>query len=251
MIKKLFAALLMTGLMGSASAVPVSLQFEEGTLFNAGAVDLFETTGASMEGMVVELTFSDGSIQSSLWSATGSSSGGVSLFSAAGDLLWSLEVEGDTYLNPFLLTVGSIGDLVVTALRLDGAGAQTAFDVYLNNQEGSPGSSFGEQVDFAPYSSQAGLQVSALYSNQLAVAGAFYDDLFTQLQLSFAGAAGTSNGLGAGSVFSFFSDTDTTIGAITPIDNTPTNTVPEPTALLLVALGLAGVGVMRKSTRGA
>lgn len=242
MIKKLIGAASAAMWAGAALAVPVTVTYDPGTTLDTFGMSSDETLGSSMSGMIVDVFFSNGTTERVEWTTLGANSGGALATS------WSLVLDGDSFFDPFVFTVGELLDgVAVTGLRLDGQPAKTVFDVW-SAPEGSPGSSegwaIGELWSGFPLhgSSQTGLEVVARYLNQVSVGGTVYGDLFTVLEISFLDPVLGLGGLGSGQNFSFVSDTDNTVG--------PIGRVPEPASLALLALGLVGLAGAARRRNG-
>lgn len=226
---QIIAGLMLAFASMSASAVVVTYDTEPGTKLTTEQIAEFESNGAHLKDVTVQVTFSDGVSESILWAVTGASGGG-----AYSDL-WSLSLSGNTFNHEFIFTVGDIGDRYVTNLRIDGRTGNSVFDIW-NDAVYTPGSALGGNIwSNDVYASQDDLVVKATYSDQVALNGTFYGDLYAVLDIAFSTPDG--RGVAAGEEFSFISDTDNSVGVITEV-----NPVSEPGSVALMALGLLGLG---------
>lgn len=220
-------ALIATSSVFAAPITP-TVTFSPGTTLNTSALSTFTTSGAQMAGTSVTAYFSGGSSETVSWLAVNGTDG------AATGAGWSLGFAGSTTFDPFwelLTTTASIARVVI-----DGRTGDTIFDTILDPVT-SPGSARG--TAFSEVDGPSGLVVTAAYTNQVAVGGTVYGDLFTVLDIGFSQVTGVG-GLGTDSRLIFTADTDNTLiaGDITNI--------PEPGTMALLGLGLVGLAYRRR-----
>jgi hypothetical protein len=183
----------------------------------------FATSGDQMAGMDVTATFSGGVTQTLNWATTGAGAGGVA---GAG---WGLSVIGDTFSAVWNFTISPNADLgQLVSLVLDGSDNFTIFDTTFTGS-GTPGSANGRDFVF----SGTDYNATATYTKQVAIgAAAPVGDIYQTVTVLF------NEGTGPRDNWAFQQDTDNDSRAISE--------VPEPGSIALVALGLAGLGLMRR-----
>ena len=226
--RSLLAAAALVAAFGTVQAQPIpsAVSTSNGSLFDTDALTGFQTTGANMAGSIVTVFFSGGASDSAVWTTTGAASG------SASSALWSLSLNGDSFSTPWQLR--NIDSSTIIGFSFNGVPGNTVFDI-INGADTSPGSANGN-----PFGSVDGPATisfaNGAYTNILSVAGVFYGDLYTLLNVRFDG------GLRPNGVVTFIADTDNADArGIRP-------GVPEPQtyALMLAGLGVVGYMVRRR-----
>ena len=140
--------------------------------------------------------------------------------------------------NDALWSLRNLGGFSLLRLVLSGAPGRTVFDV-LDSDEFTPGSAFGMPVIFVPadWDDPVVPAGTVTYRNAVGVGGsAPLGDLFEQLDLAF------HDGLAAGASVDFAADADMIgAGAVLEPGGNGAVVTPEPSTVLLVAGGLAGL----------
>ena len=227
MLKKLFLTSCAVLLASNALAYTVSVSYNNSTpAWNTSALTGFATTGAMMDGMTVQTTYLDGSNQTAVWADTGSSSGAAT---ASG--YFQLSESGDTWGGSWNLN--NYANSGIASILIDAGAGNTVFDTGINAN--SPGS-FGGWA-FSVINASAILDINATYSGQVYVADILYGDLYRYLKIDFT----NTEGFAAGNSLSYIADADNLFfaGDITP-------SVPEPSTMLLIGGGLAGLVLWRR-----
>lgn len=193
----------------------------------------FETTGAMMDGLRVEVFFSNGLNEVRFWADTGPTSGGVT---GSG---WGLSLTGDTFDQPWNFTIDPAANLgQLNRLNLSGLAALTVFDRTLPSF-GTPGSAQGR--DFECFGGSSAVcdnpnLVFAEYDFQVNIAGnAAVGDLWQTLDIQFFDP---ENPGGPRVSWSFRQDTDN--------DSRLTTKIPEPASLALLGLALGAAALIRR-----
>ncbi len=219
-ILSLAALMTIAATTAHAAAVPSTYSTTPGSDFSTPVLQT-SSNGATMDGMVVTVSFADATSSTGIWATTGISSG-----RAFGDG-WLLALDGGSINNPWgLRNTGSRGAIV--GFAIDAAPGSTGFDMVFGDEltpDSVTGFPFGNVTDSLATVTGA----DAVYSNRLFVGGSFYGDMYEMLSVSLVG------GLQTNGVLAFYADTDSAqIGSIT-------SSVPEPQtqALMLAGLGIA------------
>lgn len=204
-------------LSSSAAFATITYVTDTTTTSSIPGLTGFATTGAMMNGMSVQAAFSGGLNQTLSWAATGATSGGVT---GTG---WGLSLTGDSFGGNWLFTIdGNAGLGQLLSLVLNGNPGYTVFDRDWTPYPGTADSANG--MDFNFVSGFTG-DATVTYSDEVYVgADAPVGDLWHMLTVDF----GTG---GPRSDFAFVQDTD----------NDARFSIPEPTSLAIVGLGLAAL----------
>lgn len=231
MLKTLFIIPCMLAMATSALAFTV----DNSTLWNTTALTGYATTGAMMDGMTVTATFLDGGTQTAIWADTSSDSG------SAAALDFVLKQSYDTFSNNFTLS-STASMRPIQSLKIDAGAGNSVFDVlydptYTNFY--SPGSANGR---FEIGLHKDTLTMDVTFSGPVAIDNVFYGDLYRFLTIDFT----NPEGYFGYNFFKFYADTDSLLYAG---DITPGTAVPEPSTLLLLGAGCAGLVFWRKRKR--
>ena len=206
-----------------AAPIPSATSSSAGVPLDTPSLTGFQTTGNDMGGAVVTIRFADGSTSSAAWVAGGGTAGSASTG------IWSLSLNGDSFNTPWQLK--NIDAQTIVGFTFDGLPGKTVFDI-VNGDTLSPGSANGN-----PFGSVDGPTsvtfADGAYTNQVLIAGTFYGDLYSLLDVQFKG------GLRAGGAVTFIADTDS-IGLPVP--------EPETYALMLAGLSLVAFVARRRRT---
>jgi hypothetical protein len=207
-----------------------------GTVYDTDTVSTWQTNGNTMAGMLVTVNFSGGNSETVAWNGGGDSTGAVGTG-------WSLGLtsytENTFYHTQWLFDVDGQG-LEVESFSIDALAGNTVFDaVYDLNDNGTPGSELGHEVDLSTYGLSGEVDtaydgiVNVTYSGEVHLNGTWYGDLYQTLTIDFG--QGT---FGSNDVLAFYADTDNL-----------RDPVPEPATIILFGAGLmllAGGRVTRK-----
>lgn len=195
--KQLLIATAIATILAAASASAATINYLQnvGTAYQTPELSTYETSGSGMAGMEAWVTFSDGSMQHTVWAVTGASSGAATVSG-----YFSISETGTTY-NDGAWTLQNLNStLAITSFTLLGAGGDTVFDRTYGGAVGTANSALGK--DF--YINGA-YTCTATYSDMLNLTGApAVGDEFVQLQVSFA----ASSYFGPHSSAAFTQDTD-------------------------------------------
>ena len=254
-------ASLMAASGASAALITPSVSFTAGTSYTTGAVAGIVTTGYDMAGALVTATFADRPAETLFWAAINLAAGQGGASSTNG---WSLSMSGNSNVSPWQLEFATDFQGVMVGLSIDLRPASALFDVIVTPEQ-TPGSDVGSNILESNggigsanwMDGPNGLIVAGTYGNRVGIrettGDTFYGDLYLTLDLSFSRTTGR-NGLGAGDLLVFRSDTDRLATAgdlVIPGDNgngngNGGNPVPVPGTLALLGLGLLGLGVRRQ-----
>lgn len=215
-------ALAVSGSAASASA----FYFEDNTSpVSIPSVSTYVTTGAMMDGMKVTAIF-DNFSETLVWADTGATSGGVT------GTDWSLSLSGNSFENAWSFSNTDTGR-VLTALILDGNDNFTLFDRTFGGAFGTPNSARGK--DFSITGDSGTYDYIVTYINPVGIgAAAPVGDEFQMVRVDFDPSYAARS-------FLFYQDTDNDTRCP---DCNPT--IPEPSSIALLGLGLLGFAAMRR-----
>lgn len=226
-LKSILGAVALFG-ASAAMAVPVTVNYTDGTSYNTSGLSSYTTGAGDMNGMEITAYFSDGSSDTAIMgNTTAAGTGWSTTFSSA-----------TTWSDPFNVSVSNTSGLLITGLSFSGKDGDTVFDA-ITDPVLSPGSARGNAIYDVSYTGSTVTSIDATYTNKVSVNGTFYGDLYETLNLDF------TDGLASGDTLSFVTDTDNLEidGDLTPVD------VPEPASLFLLGLGLMGTAAARRRAK--
>lgn len=232
----LAAALALLVLVVPAQAALIQLVENPGTTAYVDSIASYSTTGLSMTGMQVGVTYADSTTQWVSWDDRGAGTGALGSN-------WSLQMfdpAASTYYGSYWIfdsSDDSAGETLIDSLSLYGFANNVVFDddvVY----EGTLGSARGIPlvIDFyqAPVTTYSG-GIKVSYEGAVALTGTSpYGDLYQGMRIDFTDGIPFT----AGDTFAFYQDTDNIV-----------DPVPEPATILLFGLGLMGLAGIRARRR--
>jgi hypothetical protein len=221
----------------------VTYIYDPGVVHETDAFAAFNTTGAEMAGMGVNVQFSDGTSYQGSWQQMGAAFGGIT---GAGIPIHL--VAGSTGTNAFSwLLFNPTLTQWISSISLDGQPGNTVFDVSFPfgqfagfNFVGTAGTSGGSEFQLSNlYGIYEGLTVT--FSDAVALAGADpVGDVFRRLTIDFA----PDRMLAPQALLEFKQDTDTlafgsVLAPVAPVDSP---SVPDGGAMVsMVGAGLMGL----------
>lgn len=219
------------------SAATINLMTNAGAVQQTSMVDNFLVNANQLAGMNVQALFSDGSMESLIWTDMGGATGGVT------GTNWSMTATGNA-LNSVTLTNNRAESLV--EFLMDGGPGDGVFDIGAPafTATRTPNTNIGNS--FQVNSEPEDLTYNVVYFdpvriNMLPPNG----DIFRSLRVGITGGASIGGGLGSGDVLRWNTDMDalSIAGDIRP--------VPAPTTLALLLGGLGSGALIRRRRRGA
>jgi hypothetical protein len=213
----------------SAAASSITYVQDTGTAYQTPAISTFNTYGSDMAGMDVWVTFSDGAVEHTVWSVTGSDAGAATVGG-----YFSISETGDTFSSRAWTLQNLNSTLAITSFTLLGVNGNTTFDRTFGGAVGTPNSALGKDFAIA-----GNYSVTATYSDILNLTGAAaVGDEFEQLSVAFDGSY-----FGPDSSALFTQDTDNAAVAGTII---PTTVPDGASTAMLFGLSLTAVAVLKR-----
>jgi PEP-CTERM motif len=238
----------------ASPAIPLAAQtstFVTGTTYSSDPLNTFETFGQYMLGIGVHWTYTDGT--------TGSSTFGP-FIGPGNDLLAGVKKDGfmlglgwnsDTFMDSWF--VANNTGKSISSIRLNGQPGKVVFDCNWTSTEcatvgGNSSTQFGSLNSARGWTFQAIFYdpffgpVTGEYANLVGLGGAPpVGDIFEQFTMRFA------NGFDSGNILGFKLDTDNTSGIISErVPPPPVTSVPEPSTIVLLAVGLASIVALKR-----
>ena len=243
----ILSAVLMAGMVGTASAATITQNTNVGIIHNTTHVE--DTTyGDEMGGMTVVATLVNNqgvaTTLNGVWTDGAFGLGGViNWVNPLGDDEFNLSVWRDTYWqNVWNLNFDfDSANYRLASLAFDGRPGNTVFDTRFNGNDGTPGSDSGRNfAGFDPYSGN----ITATYFNAVGLNGAApVGDLYTNFLLSFGNGSWAQGLRQSNDTYRFTLDTDNAV-------TTPPS-VPEPGSMILLGTGLVGLASRMRRKKAA